>query len=275
MSLTEFINPTSFIGQALWTLLFLSLLTAPMGCFVVWRKLSYFGATLAHSALLGAILGLLTGVGILFGVIGFTALLAIILSFWLQHRLLSSDTILGFIAHLSLAISVIAVSVMDDLRIDLVAYLFGDVLSISTNMFYTTIAISLFSLLLIALNWRGLINLAVQTDIARIEGYPTQRLELMFMLILSMTIALGMLSIGVLLIIAMLIIPAATARLFSRSLIQMAWLTWGLTIISIVNGLALSYLLDFPAGPTVVVVAGMLFIIANGIQLIRSAMGMQ
>ncbi len=275
MSLTEFINPTSFIGQALWTLLFLSLLTAPMGCFVVWRKLSYFGATLAHSALLGAILGLLTGIGVLFGVIGFTTLLAIILSFWLQHRLLSSDTILGFIAHLSLAISVIAVSVMDELRIDLVAYLFGDVLSISTGMFYATIVISLCGLLLIALNWRGFVNLAIQTDIARVEGYPTQGLELIFMLILSLTIALGMLSIGVLLIIAMLIIPAATARLFARSLIQMAWFTWGLTVIAIITGLALAYQMDFPAGPTVVVVAGTLFIIANGIQLMRSAIGVR
>lgn len=274
MNLTEFINPTSFIGQALWTLLFLSLLTAPMGCFVVWRKLSYFGATLAHSALLGAILGLLTGIGILFGVIGFTALLAIGLSFWLNHRLLSSDTVLGFIAHLSLAIGVIVISVMDDLRIDLVAYLFGDVLSISSNMFYATIAISLFGLLVIALNWRGFVNLAVQADIARVEGYPTQLLELMFMLVLSMTIALGMLSIGVLLIIAMLIIPAATARLFAHSLKQMVWLTWVLTVIAIIIGMALAYLLDFPAGPTVVVVAGVLFIIANGIQFIRSRVGM-
>jgi len=272
MLLTEFFNPTSLIGQGLWTLLFLSLLTAPMGCFVVWRKLSYFGATLAHSALLGAILGLLTGIGVLLGVIGFTALLAIILSFWLKHRLLSSDTILGFIAHLSLAISVIAVSVMDNLRIDLVAYLFGDVLSLSTSMFYATIAIALLGLLIIILNWRGFVNLAVQTDIANIEGYATKRLELMFMLILSMTIALGMLSIGVLLIIAMLIIPAATARLFARSLLQMAWLTWIITVIAIVLGMALAFLLDFPAGATVVVVAGFIFIVANGFRFIKSSL---
>lgn len=263
MTFLAFINPTDFVGQALWALLFLSLLTAPMGCFVVWRKMSYFGATLAHSALLGAILGLVTGVGVLTGVIGCTALLAIGLSFWLNHRLLSSDTILGFIAHLSLAIGVIAVSVMDDLRIDLQAYLFGDVLSISTSMFYATIAISIIGLVWVIACWRGFVNLAVQGDIARIEGYATKRLELMFMLVLSMTIALGMLSIGVLLIIAMLIIPAATARLFSRSLVQMVWLTWGLSVVSIVFGMAMAYWLDFPAGPTVVVVSGGLFVLAN------------
>lgn len=271
MFLSEFLSPNALIGQALWALLFLSLLTAPMGCFVVWRKLSYFGATLAHSALLGAILGILSGIGVLMGVISFTAVLAIILSFWLKNKWLSSDTVLGFIAHLSLAIGVIAVSVMDDLRIDLMAYLFGDVLSISTPMFYATLLMSGLGLVLIIFNWKGFVNLAIQTDIASTEGYATQRLELLFMVILSMTIALGMLSIGVLLIIAMLIIPAATARLFAHSLVQMAWLTWLITMLSIVAGMLLSYQLDFPAGPTVVTVAGVLFILTNGIRWVKSA----
>ena len=269
MTISEFFNPTSFIGQALWALLFLSFLTAPMGCFVVWRKLSYFGATLAHSALLGAILGLLTGVGMLAGVIGFTSILAMGLSFWLNNRFLSSDTILGFIAHLSLAIGVILVSIMDGLRIDLMAYLFGNVLSISSPMFYATLGISMIGLLIICFYWRGFVNLATQRDIAHIEGFATKRLELMFLVVLSMTIALGMLSIGVLLIISMLIIPAATARVFSRSLIQMAVLTWFLSVISIISGMALSYSIDFPAGPTIVVCAGVLFILANAIGFAR------
>ncbi len=271
MSILEFFDPNGFIGQAVWALLLLSLLTAPMGCFMVWRKLSYFGATLAHSALLGAILGLLTGIGVLAGVISFTVILGVLLSFWLNHRLLAGDTILGMIAHLSLAIGVIAVSLMDNLRIDLMVYLFGDVLAISQNMFYSLAICALLGVVLIAVFWRGFVNLCVQRDIAAVEGYQTVSLELIFILVLSMTIALGMLSIGILLIVAILIIPAATARLFSRSLKQMVFIAWLVSILSILLGMLMAYQLDFPAGPTVVVCAGGIFIVANLIKQIRSA----
>lgn len=269
VSFSEFFNPSSFIGQPVWALLFLSLLTAPMGCFMVWRKLSFFGATLAHSALLGAILGLLLGIGVLTGVIGFTVLLAIGLTFWLNQRLLSADTILGLIAHLSLAIGVIAVSLMDNLRIELTVYLFGDVLSISTPIFYTTIVLSVLGALTITWGWRGFVNLAVQSDIAKTEGYSVLGLELMFTFVLSLTIALGMLSIGVLLIIAMLIIPAATARLYSRSLKHMVVLTWGISLIAIIIGMFFALYFNLPAGPAIVVVAGLVFILANLWQSIR------
>ncbi len=270
MNWINFINPNDFIGQATWALLALSLLTAPMGCFVVWRKLSYFGATLAHSALLGAILGLLTGIGVLFGVIGFTALLAIGLSFWLNHRHLPSDTLLGMMAHLTLAIGVIAISLMDNLRMDLMAYLFGDVLAISRPMFYTMLALAVAGCATIAFFWRGFVNLSIAPDIAKVEGYAIKRLELAFTLVLSLTIALGMLSVGVLLIVAMLIIPAAAARLFSSSLKQMVWVTWLLSVISILLGMVLSYALNLPAGPAVVVVQGILFIACNSLNFFKS-----
>lgn len=270
MNIIDFFNPTTLLGQAVWALLFLSLLTAPMGCFVVWRKLSYFGATLSHSALLGAILGLLTGIGILAGVISFTILLAIGLSFWLRHRHLSGDTVLGMMAHITLAIGVIAISLMDDLRMDLMAYLFGDVLSLSLSLFYALCVMSVIGLGVIVYFWKGFINLTIQPDIARVEGYATTQLELIFIMVLSLTISLGILSIGVLLVVAMLIIPAATARLFSRSMRQMVLLSWVVSVLCIIFGMAMAYHLDFPAGPTIVVIAGMFFAVCNGLQWLRT-----
>lgn len=271
MSLAELISPNGFIGQAIWALLFLSLLTAPMGCFMVWRKLSYFGATLSHSALLGAIAGIITGIGVLAGVIGFTVVLAVALSFWLNHRKLAGDTILGMIAHLTLAIGVIGVSLMDNLRIDLMAYLFGDVLSISQNMFYVSALLSCLGLTVIVVCWKGFINITVQSDIARVEGFATQRLELIFTLVLALTIALGMLSIGVLLIISILIIPAATARLLATSLKSMVLITWVLTVFAVVSGMLSAYWLDFPAGPTIVVMSGLcFFVVYTGLKALSS-----
>lgn len=256
-------SPTGLMGQAWLALLALSLLTAPMGCFVVWRKLAYFGETLAHAGLLGAIVGLLLGIGVLYGVIGVTLLIALALSYWLNHRYLSGDTILGMIAHLTLAIGVISVSLMDDLRIDLMAYLFGDVLSLSNQMVYIMAGLSIAGLLAIIYLWRGFVNLCIQSDIAKVEGYRTRTIEMAFVALLSLTISLGMLSIGVLLIVAMLIIPAATARLLSQSLQQMVLITWVITAICISLGLVLSYTLNFPAGPTIVVTAGSLFALTH------------
>ncbi len=268
MQWLDFIHPNHFIGQAVWALLALSLLTAPMGCFVVWRKLSYFGATLAHSAILGAILGLLTGVGVLFGVIGFTAVLAVFLSLWLNNRHLSSDTLLGMIAHLTLAIGVIAISLMDNLRIDLNAYLFGDVLAISRPMFYAMLLLALLGAVVIAYYWRSFVNLSISPELAQVEGYAVKRIELVFTLVLSLTIALGMLSIGALLIVATLIIPAAGARIVSNHLKQMVGIAWLITAVSVVFGMLAAYYLNFPAGPTIVVLQGVLFGFCYAIQLL-------
>ncbi len=269
INLLDVLNPADFIGQAVWALLALSLLTAPMGCFMVWRKLSYFGATLAHSAILGAILGLLTGVGVLAGVIGFTTVLALGLSFYLNNRLLSGDTVLGIIAHISLAAGVIAVSVMDNLRIDLMVYLFGDVFSISTQLFYIMLGIAVIGAVLTALLWRGFVNLTLQSDIARVEGYPVVGLEIVFTLVLSITIALGMLSIGLLLIIALLIIPAASARLLARSLGQMVLIAWIMSVLCIIVGMCFAVLANLPAGPAIVITAGFIFLLTHAITWIH------
>lgn len=271
MNIIDFVNPNTLLGQAVWSLTFLSLLTAPMGCFMVWRKLSYFGATLSHSALLGAVLGLLTGIGILTGVIGFTVILALGLNFWLRHRQLSGDTVLGMMAHITLALGVIVISVMDDLRMDLMVYLFGDVLSLSHQLFYLLCLMSLLGLGAISLFWKGFVNLAIQPDIAKVEGYPTASLELGFILLLSLTISLGILSIGVLLIVAMLIIPAASARLFSKSMVKMAVLAWFISVICIFLGMLVAYYFDYPAGPTVVVIAGVFFMLTHATQYVVKA----
>lgn len=262
MQLIDFFNPTHFIGQGVIALLVLSFLTAPMGCFLIWRRMSFFGATLAHSALLGAVIGLLLGVGVFVGVMGFTALLACLLTWWLQNQRLANDTVLAMIAHLTLAIGVVAISLMDNLRIDLMAYLFGDVLSISRPVFYQIVAVCIVSAIALRVFWRGFVNLAVQPDIAQVEGYRTTVLSFCFVLFLSITISVGMVTVGALLIVSMLIIPAATARLIANQLKTMVFAAWIFTVISIISGMVAAYYVDLPAGPMVVIASGGLFVLA-------------
>lgn len=261
MTFSELFDPSGLVGQAVYVLLSLSLLTAPMGCFMVWRRLSFFGNTLAHSALLGAILGLLSGLGVLFGVLSFTAILALLLSHLLSHRMLSSDTVLGMMAHLTLALGVVLVSMLGKLRMDLSAYMFGDVLAVSDALFSAMLLLSLLGFVLIVVFWRGFLNLTISPDIAQVEGYRTVWLDRLFILTLALTIALGMLSIGVLLIVALLIIPAAAARLLARSMLMMVFWAWVVTVLSILLGMSAAFYWDFPAGPTVVLTSGVIFLL--------------
>lgn len=260
MLILSFLQDEVFLRGFL-ILLVLSFLTAPVGCFVVWRKMSYFGATLAHSTLLGAVLGILLGVGMMVGVIGFTVILAITLGLLIRERYLSADALLGMMAHFILAVGLIAVSVMDDLRIDLMAYLFGSVFAVDKSIFYAMIIVTLIAVFVLIFYWKAFLNLTVCQEIAQAERLISGKTELIFVICLAATVSLGMQAVGALLIIALLIIPAITARLFAKSMLSMVVYSWLITITSIVCGMILSLYLDLPAEASIVVFSGLLFFV--------------
>ncbi len=263
MSLSEFLDINNIVTRAIITLFIISLSTAPIGCFLVWRKMSYFGATLSHSALLGAVIGILTGVGVVVGVISFTVILALFLGFLLQQRYLAADTLLGIMAHFTLAVGVIIISSLDKLRIDLMAYLFGDVLAISNSLLIYLVLFSGLVLVVLFSFWRGFVTVTINQDIAQAEGYSVKKLEIAFILCLAFTISLGMFAVGVLLIVAMLIIPAATARAFSKSMLSMIFISFLITLINSVVGVALAFGFDFPIGASIVTVSGLVFALSR------------
>ncbi len=262
MNITNFFNPDDILGRAVLSLLLLALLTAPMGCFIVWRKMSYFGATLSHSAILGAIIGIVSGIGVTTGVIGFTVILAIFLSLLLHQRQIAIDTVLGMMAHFTLAISVVLISIMDNLQIDLMSYLLGDILSISKSTLVWLTVLSIFGVFLIVVFYKGFLNITINKEIAQVEGYSIKKLEAVFMVSLALTISIGMLAIGILLIIAILIIPAATARLFAKSAISMIFVSFFVTVLSIFLGVYFAYLLNLPAGASIVCFSGFIFLVS-------------
>lgn len=260
MLIISFLQDEVFLRGFL-LLFILSFLTAPIGCFVVWRKMSYFGATLAHSTLLGAVAGLLLGIGMMVGVVGFTTLLAIILGLLIRERYLSTDALLGMMAHFMLAAGLIVVSIMDNLRIDLMAYLFGSVFAINQSIFYMMIGVTIIACIVIAIYWKPFLNLTVCQEVAEAEGIISTKTELVFAICLAATISLGMQAVGALLIIALLIIPAITARIFAKSMLSMVIYSWIFTLLSVVFGMILSLYLDLPAEASIVVFAGLQFFI--------------
>jgi len=193
-----------------------------MGVFVVWLRMAYFGDTLAHSALLGISLGLLLEIDLQLSALLVALFVAAALLALQRRSSLATDTLLGILAHGSLAIGLLAISLRDDVHIDLMAYLFGDILAVgSRELLWIWLGAALGPTALRAI-WRPLLNLTVHAELAKVDGVRVAHIKLAFMLLFALVIAVAMKLVGVLLITALLIIPAATAQRLSRSPEQMA-----------------------------------------------------
>jgi zinc transport system permease protein len=248
-----------FLFRALLAGLAVALVTGSLGTFVVWRRMAYFGDTLSHSALLGVSLGVLFDINLNLAITLVCLLLALGLVALQNQRKLASDTLLGILAHSALALGLVAISFAENVRIDLMGYLFGDILAVgSGDLLWIGIG-AVIALALLLWLWRPLLAMTVHEELAQVEGVNVARTRLLFMLLIALVIATAMKVIGVLLITSLLIIPAATARHYVRTPEQMAVLAAAIGMLAVSGGLFGSYRWDLPAGPAIVVTAAMLF----------------
>ncbi len=250
-----------FLVLALVGGLGVALTAAPLGAFVVWQRLAYFGDTLAHASLLGVAFGLLLTINIQLTIIISCLSVAILLVLLQGQRYLPSDTLLGIISHSSLALGLVFVSVFDTGRLDLTLYLLGDILSTSQEDVIMIFTVFLIVSLLTWKFWRQLLAITVNEEIAQVEGVPVKQIRLLLLFMLALVIAVAIKVVGVLLITALLIIPAATARYLSTSPTQMVFVGGVLGCLSVFGGLTSSFLWDTPAGPSIVVCASVLFLL--------------
>lgn len=250
-----------FLLHALIAGLTLALVAGPLGSFVVWRRMAYFGDTLSHAALLGVALGLALDVSPTLAVTAGCLLLAIVLVTLQQRQPLASDTLLGILAPTTLSLGLVALSFMKDVRIDLMGYLFGDLLAVSTTDLAWIVGGSALVLVILALLWRPLLAVTVHEELAKVEGLPVAGLRLALMLLIAVVIAVAMKIVGVLLITSLLIIPAAAAQRHARTPEQMAAGASLIGLCAVGMGLALSWFQDTPAGPSIVVAAAALFLL--------------
>lgn len=249
-----------FLLNALLAGLALALVAGPLGSFVVWRRMAYFGDTLSHAALLGVAVGLLLDVSPTLAVIAGCLLLAVLLVALQQRQALASDTLLGILAPSTLSLGLVVLSFMDDVRIDLMSYLFGDLLAVSPADLTWILGGSALVLLLLVPLWRPLLAITVHEELAQVEGLPVATIRLALMLLIALVIAVAMKIVGVLLITSLLIIPAAAAQRHARTPEQMAAGASLLGVVAVCAGLSLSWFQDTPAGPSIVVAAAALFL---------------
>lgn len=243
-----------FLFRALLAGVGLGILAAPLGCLVVWRRMSYFGSTVAHAGLLGVALGLLLNLDLTLGVILVSLAIGTLLVALERQRLLPVDSLLGILSHAALAGGLVAAAKLSGQRLDLMGYLFGDIFAVTNSDLLWIYGGGLVVLVLVGWLWRTLIAVAVHEELAAAEGLNTRRAEAALILILAFTIAVAMKIVGVLLIIAFLIMPAAAARPFASTPEAMVAFAALIGVAGVCGGLFLSTQWDIAGGPSIVLV---------------------
>ncbi len=258
-----------FLLLALAAGLGVALIAGPLGCFAVWRRMAYFGDTMAHSALLGVTFGLILDVNLNAAVAVGCLLLALALVALQRSRQLATDTLLGILSHSTLALGLVAISVIGPGRINLMGYLFGDILATTGADVITIWLVAVFVLAALIWLWKPLLAITVHEDLARVEGVHVSAVRTALMLLMALVIAIAMKVVGVLLITALLIIPAAAARRLSQTPEQMAVTASAIGASSVIGGLAASFIWDWPAGPAIVLAAAAGFVLSLAISSLR------
>ena len=250
-----------FFVRALLAAVGVACVAAPVGCILLWRRMAYFGDTMAHSALLGVSLGAVLGLGPGLGVFAVAIGVALLLVFFERAAHLASDTLLGILSHSTLAFGLVVLALAAaGQRHDLMGYLFGDVLAVTLHDLGIIWGGGAVCLAVLARIWRALVAATLHADLAQAEGVPVLRLRLAYVVLMAAIVAAGMKVVGALLVVALAIIPAASARGFARTPEQMAVLASVIGIAAGCLGLFGSLWLDTPSGPSIVAAAMLLFV---------------
>lgn len=258
----------SFLARAAFAGVGVALAAAPLGSFVVWRRLAYFGDATAHAAILGVAISLGFGTSVFASVL-VVALLAATAVSTLSGKTHTMDTLLGVVAHSSLAIGLVAVSFLQGVQFDLMAWLFGDILAVGRSDLAVIWGGAALVLGLLWWRWDALLTATLNADLAYASGIDPRREQLVLTLALATVVAVAIKVVGVLLISAMLIIPAAAARPFASTPERMALVAALVGVAAALGGLQIAFTFDTPTGPTIVCVAASFFAIASLIGLVR------
>ena len=251
-----------FLIRALLAGIGIALVTGPLGCFVVWRRMSFFGDTLSHSALLGVLLSVAFNLNISLTIFAVSSLIALILLRLQKTTNLPNDALLGLLSHSALAVGMVVLGFLSFIRFDIMGLLFGDILSVNI---YDLLAIWIggaFILLVLWYIWKPLFASTVNYELAEAEGMNPERVNAIFTILLAALIAISIKMVGLLLITGMLIIPTTMARNLSNNPKKMVILSIIGGLLSVFIGLYTSFEINTSSGPTIVVVALILFILS-------------
>ena len=251
-----------FFIRALVAGIGIALVTGPLGCFVVWRRLSYFGDTLSHSALLGVTMAYTLDLNIAISVFLISSIIALLLIQLQKRTNLPGDALLGLLAHSSLAVGLVVIGFLTFIRFDIMGLLFGDILAVTTDDLLVIWTGGALILIVLKLIWKPLLASTVNYELAEAEGLNPDRAKAVFTILMAAVIAISIKMVGLLLITGMLIIPAAMARNISDSPQKMVLFSIIGGLLSVILGLYSSLEFNTSSGPSIIAAALILFILS-------------
>lgn len=255
-----------FILRAILAALGISVIAGSLGCFVIWKRMSYFSESISHSALLGISLGLVSGLGVHLGLLLVSGLFAVLIVVLQQRNFLSNDAILGIFSHIALAFGIVVLGLVSNANTDYFGFLFGDILTITTADIIWVYAVLAIIVAFLSFFFQPLLLLTLNSDLAKAEGIQPVFYQLLFMLMIALAVSVSVQIVGVLLITSLLIIPPAIAKVFSRYPLQMVFMAILVSILAVVAGLSGSVFFDIASGPSIVICLGILFILSQFIR---------
>jgi zinc transport system permease protein len=250
-----------FVERAVIAGVGIALVAGPLGSVIVWRRMANFGDALAHSTLLGLCLAVLLNIHLYIGLTSVCILVACLLALCSQKRELANDTLLSMLAYTTLAIGLTLATILKGVRIDLLSYLYGDILAVDKVdiiWIYSVAVIAIFVLIMI---WRFVLSMIVHEDLARVEGTPVALTQWILIIMTAIVFAVAMKLVGILLMTALLIIPASAARQIARTPEQMAIFASFLGMVAVFLGIIASGYWDWPAGPAIVMASMLIFLL--------------
>jgi len=248
-----------FVARGIVAGVGIALVAGPLGSIIVWRRMANFGDTLAHSTLLGLCFALLLNIHPYIGLTSTCILVACLLALLSRRHHLANDTILSILAYGTLAIGLILATVLKGIRVDLLGYLYGDILAVNNSDLIWIYCVDFIAIVALILLWRQILSMTVHEDLARVEGVPVVFVQWILVILMAIVFAVAMKLVGILLITALLIIPASSARQITKTPEQMAIIASVLGSLAVYGGLSISGIWDWPAGPAIVVVSLCIF----------------
>ncbi len=251
-----------FIHRALIAGIGVALAAGPLGSIMVWRRMSNFGDALAHSTLLGLCLSLLLDIHLYVGLSAMSLFMAYGLALLSGRSTVGQDAILSILAYASLSVGLILATTLQGIRIDLLSYLYGDILAVDAHDLIWIYSVVLLTLIVLGCLWRSILSMTVHEELAQVEGIRVGSTHSLLVLLMAIFFAVAIKLVGILLITGLLIIPSCAARTFARSPEQMAGLASCFGVVSVCLGILASYKLDWPTGPAIVVMASVIFLLS-------------
>jgi zinc transport system permease protein len=251
-----------FMQRALLAGLLLGLLLSRLGVYVTLRRMAFFSDGIAHAALAGAAIGLLTRSDPLLAALLFSALLAVLIFVLERSSRLPVDSIIGILFTSGMALGVVLISLRPGYQPELIGYLFGNILAIRAGDLLLIAALGTLILAFLHFRRRQLTLLALDRELACMAGIRPAVYDLLLYVALACALVLGIRVLGIVLVSAILIIPVSTARLFCRSFRALTRWTVAVAEFFVVAGLLLSYFLDLPTGAVIVLTGSAVFFLA-------------